>query len=186
MHSFLPSNTALPSIVVLVLMIIVGGCTPAPVGGTFEVQPTQTTAPDFDREPLATLAAGTATAVASDGVEVTPIQGTWPVDTSIVGPITATFFQERQTTEYEVEVGAEADIGSWATPSCGTALVDVDGLKMAWTHAHPPCDETTSHGDEKIEFTVRVPTHEGVWLVYCEYDGASPGTGKPCEWAYPR
>ncbi len=180
MSRILPRSSVVIFTVVAALGAMLSACTPATTTGVSE--PTQTPAPDFDGIALATLAAGTATAVADDDVKPTPIQKGGPVDPSVVSPIVATFFPERQATEFFVEMASPVDSGFWYHPSCGEQMVEADGLKMTWVHAHPPCDDTTGHDDETINFTVRLPTHEGVRWVECYYQGASSGVGASCTW----
>lgn len=160
--------------------VILSACTPTPSSGS--IQATQTTAPDLDGTALTTFAAGTATAASGNQVQPTPVLAESPVDASLVSPIEATFFPERQATEYVVKMPSPIDEGSWASTSCGETRVESGGLKMTWVHAHPPCDETTGHEDQPISFYVRVPTHEGVRGILCSYQGASPGIGESCRW----
>ena len=118
------------------------------------------------------------------GLTPTPITEGQPVDESVVSPIRATFFPERQTTEYVVELSPPGDGGEWSKPSCGEYFSDQDGYRLVWTHAHPPCDETTDHADEEITFNVRVATFDGAEDVVCEYSGSLSGIGEQCVWTF--
>lgn len=173
-----------PFLLVIAMMLsaaAIMACAPANSPGVAE--PTQTTGPDYSGPALATYSAGTATAAASEATEPTPIVTGQPVGSAITEPIKATFFPQRQATEYTIELSSPIDDITWNIPSCGQSNVDAGGAKMTWIHAHPPCDETTSHDDETIEAGFRAPTHEGTRWVTCIYQGSSTGTGEPCVWS---
>ena len=125
-------------------------------------------------------------ATVNDSDHPTPTRVTkdHPIESGLVSPISATFFPERQATEYLVVVNSPGDSGLWSDPSCGESKVDMDGHRMTCFHAHPPCDETTNHADEAISFKLNIATYRGVEDVLCVYQGSATGTGNPCVWTF--
>lgn len=157
-------------------------CVPARSSG--EVEGTQTPIPVDHSQRIAvqTNVAGTATSLAGDDTPLPEVSFGELVDTSLVSPISASFFQERQATEYTVEPGEFGIVLDWDPTSCGTFSTDNEQKKMTWGHAHPPCDETTGHVDELITATLLVATSNGTRMAICNYRGAANGTGEACIW----
>jgi hypothetical protein len=144
------------------------------------VQPTATT--DYNAIADATYAAGTATAASEMGIDLTILPVGTEVDPAIASPIQATFYQDRQATEYILEPVFGGNVASWTSPPCGTTSVVPGGLKMTWTHAHPPCDATTNHADVEISVLLRFNDGLIVKYAHCDFQGAHTGTGTPCVW----
>ena len=109
------------------------------------------------------------------------------VDQEILGPIRATFVPESQTTEYVIDridplLGGNFS-NVWSSVPCGSYVGSTDDdTRRSWHHAHPPCDETTNHGDVTIIVETGVLTSDGGRTIFCEYTGAHSGIGTPCRW----
>ncbi|NQW20489.1 MAG: hypothetical protein HQ477_07165 [Chloroflexi bacterium] len=125
------------------------------------------------------------TAVTESGEPIpTPVTTGGTVDTSIVSPITAAFFHERQATDYSVTLGPLDSFGVWGGFGCGSTLSSGPAApaNITWEHPHPPCDETTNHADKEITLTLSVTTYQGIKEAVCKYQGAESGVGEPCVW----
>ncbi len=107
-----------------------------------------------------------------------------------VSRIEAAFYPDRKETEYQAEVttiGQEATVTSrWSGPNCGTwgpqgdrqaTATEGIGLRMFWSHPHPPCAATTNHSDVLVVLTVS--NSKGTTV--CVYQGSESGTGPDCK-----
>jgi hypothetical protein len=133
---------------------------------------------------IAAIALGLDVTPIPDGtLDVTPIPEGTLVDDAIASPIKATFFPDRQATEYTFEPVINAYAHGWEPVPCGAVSRSNEDRTMTWVHAHPPCDETTGHDAVTIRAVIFVSVSEEVGrTIICEYQGAGTGTGKACKW----
>ncbi|MDA0676704.1 MAG: hypothetical protein O2788_01715 [Chloroflexi bacterium] len=164
------------AVVFLLLVASMLACTPGAGGPT--VEPT----PDYKAIADATYTAGTVTAAAEMGIDLSILPDGTEVDPAVASPIKATLYQDRQATEYVLEPVFGGSVVEWTNPPCGPTSVAPGGLKMTWTHAHPPCDATTDHSDVTITVLLRFNPDPVIRYAHCDYQGAHTGTGKPCVW----
>lgn len=160
-------NKTLVFVVLTILTVVVAGCVSENSSSVLDAS-----------DDIRASASGTGEATP------TPITTGHPVESNLVSPISATFFPERQATEYVVNVNTPDDGGEWSTPSCGESRVDSDGHRMTWFHAHPPCDPTTNHDAEEVPYEVEIATFQGSEDARCTYQGSATGIGELCVWYF--
>jgi hypothetical protein len=144
-------------------------------------QPTQTPQPTETSQPTAVPATqAPAVAPTQPPPPATPTpQPTQPPANVFagVGPISATFAQPAQRTDYVVTASAQGYTFEWSGADCGTSGPTSPGAFM-WHHPHPPCDASTNHSNRTIRVVV---THTATnQKLVCTYHGAASGTGAAC------